>query len=306
MGHLPLGHPLQRSGGREFKIPSMSTKTLSSSTLVRHLLPTDFLIELLTHLIKRSHQPPHNRAEGTIYFYTGPSGPNILSFWTVMRLLAATHNWAEVLDRGGQTGVLFLDFSKAFDSVPHRRLLDKLRFYGIDGKHNSLISSLLQCRRQRVVINGASSSWAPVTSGVPQVTVIGPILFLIYINDIQRGISSQMRLFADDSIIYREIRNNTDHTTLSDDLHRLDQWAEEWQMIFKPEKRYVMNITKSNQIKSVYCHVNTQYGEKHTWWEAYINSYTAMGDIEASAYWSPVPIKVLLKVTMAMFYIITT
>ena len=77
-------------------------------------------------------------------------------------------------------------------------------------------------------------------------TVIGPILFLIYINDIQRGISSKMRLFADDSIIYREIRNNTDHTTLSDNLHRLDQWAEEWQMFFKPEKCYVMNITNKH------------------------------------------------------------
>ena len=107
-------------------------------------------------------------------------------------------------------------------------------------------SSLLHCRRQRVVINGASSSWAPVTSGVPQGTVIGPILFLIYINDIQRGISSKMRLFADDNIIYRKIRNNTDHTTLSDDLHRLDQWAEEWQMFFKPEKCYVMNITNKH------------------------------------------------------------
>ena len=165
---------------------------------------------------------------------------------TETQLLAATHDWAQVLDRGGQTDVLFLDFSKAFDSVPHRRLLEKSRFYGTDGKHNSLINSLLHCHCQRVVINGALSSWAPVTSGVPQGTVIGPILFLIYINDIQRGISSKMRLFADDSIIYREIRNNTDHTTMSDDLHRLDQWAEEWQMIFKPEKCYVMNITNKH------------------------------------------------------------
>ena len=200
---------------------------------------------------------------------------------TETQWLAATHDWAEVLDRGGQTDVLFLDFSKAFDSVPHRRLLEKLRFYGIDGKHNSPISSLLHCRRQRVVINGASSSWAPATSGVPQGTVIGHILFLIYINAIQRGISSKMRLFADDSIINRKIRNSTDHTTLSDDLHRLDQWAEEWQMIFKTEECYVMNITnKHTTSRHQYILKGTSLSTVSTW------TYLGM-EFDSKLTWSP-------------------
>ena len=98
------------------------------------------------------------------------------------------------------------------------KLLEKLRFYGIDGKLNSLIGNMLQNRRQRVVVNGSNSSWVPVRSGVPQGTVIGPILFLIYINDIKEGISSPMRLFADDSIIYRVINTMDDHLALAADL----------------------------------------------------------------------------------------
>ena len=163
-------------------------------------------------------------------------------------LLASTHDWADVLHRGGQTDVVFLDFSKAFDCVPHKRLLEKLRYYGIDGKNNDVIKSLLSGRRQRVVINGTKSSWADVSSGVPQGTVIGPILFLIYINDIQRNISSRMRLFADDSTIYREIKSRDDHLALQEDLRRLDAWAESWQMVFKPSKCFVMNITNKKNI----------------------------------------------------------
>ena len=200
---------------------------------------------------------------------------------TETQLLAATHDWAEVIDRGGQTDVLFLDFSKAFDSVPHNRLLEKLRYYGIDGKHNTLISSLLHCRRQRVVINGTSSSWVPVTSGVPQGTVMGPILFLIYINDIQQGITSHMRLFADDSIIYKEIRSNADHMTLCDDLTRLDQWAEKWQMIFKPEKCFVMNISNKHNIS----HHGYQLKGKQL---STVTTWTYLGvEIDSKLTWTP-------------------
>ena len=83
----------------------------------------------------------------------------------------------------------------------------------------------------------------PVRSGVPQGTVIGPILFLAYINDIKTGIRSDMRLFADDSIIYRSINSDEDQRVLLEDLKTLQNWAMKWQMIFKPEKCFVMNIT---------------------------------------------------------------
>ena len=162
---------------------------------------------------------------------------------TESQLIAAIHDWAGTINSRSQTDVAFLDFSKAFDSVPHQRLLEKLRFYGISGNTNRIIASMLQNRRQRVILNGCKSSWVPVRSGVPQGTVIGPILFLVYINDIREGISSKMRLFADDSIIYREIKSEADHQILMNDLKTLQEWSNKWQMIFKPEKCFIMNIT---------------------------------------------------------------
>ena len=201
---------------------------------------------------------------------------------TETKMLAATHDWAEVLDRGGQTDVMFLDFSKAFDSVPHRILLEKLRFYDIDGKHNSLISSLLHCRRQRVVINGASSSWAPVTYGVPQGTVIGPILFQIYINDIQRGISSKMRLFADDSIICTG-RSGTTLTiwpwvmTTTDSTNGLRNGK--WNSSQK--NCYVMNITNKRTIsRHQYKLKGTPLSTVSTW------TYLRV-EIDSKLTWSP-------------------
>ena len=125
-------------------------------------------------------------------------------------------------------------------------MLEKLRYYGVGGRTSRMIGSILTNRRQRVVINGTKSTWVPVRSGVPQGTVIGPILFLIYINDIRTGITSKMRLFADDSIIYRDIKSEADHHALMADLLRLQEWAAKWQMVFKPEKCFVMSITNKH------------------------------------------------------------
>ena len=98
--------------------------------------------------------------------------------------------------------MILLDFSKAFDSVSHRRLLSKLEFYGIRGRPAAWIKAFLKNRTQIVSVNGSHSNPQPVTSGVPQGSVLGPVLFLLYINDITDNINSQIRLFADDSVIY--------------------------------------------------------------------------------------------------------
>ena len=122
-----------------------------------------------------------------------------------------------------QTDLLFLDFSKAFDTVPHRRLLSKLNFYGVRGQLHRWISSWLTGRHQRVIVDGESSDATPVRSGVPQGTVLGPLMFLVYINDINENITSSIRLFADDCVIYKTVTSIQEAEQLQDidDLHKI-------------------------------------------------------------------------------------
>ena len=115
--------------------------------------------------------------------------------------------------------MVLLDFSKAFDKVSHRKLLHKIDFYGVRGKTNAWISGFLDHRLQRVLVNGKASSSTDVLSGIPQGTVLGPLLFLLYINDIATNIQSPMRLFADDSLVYREITSPADHAALQNDIN---------------------------------------------------------------------------------------
>ena len=112
-------------------------------------------------------------------------------------------------------------FSKAFDMVPHNSLLVKLSGYSIQDKTLDWIGSFLSDRSQRVVVEGEQSNPAPVTSGVPQGSVPGPILFLVFINDLPKAIDSSCRLFADDTIVYREISFPTDSAALQHDLEAL-------------------------------------------------------------------------------------
>ena len=118
---------------------------------------------------------------------------------------------------------------------------------GITGKTLGWIQAFLGERRQCVSVNGVHSEWAEVLSGVPQGTVLGPTLFLLYINDIVDDIDSDMRLFADDSILYREINTPEDHKILHHDLERLFHWAAKWQMDFNISKCYLLRITKKRK-----------------------------------------------------------
>ena len=159
------------------------------------------------------------------------------------QLIEATHDWASSLDSRRQVDIVLLDFSKAFDRVPHQRLLAKLQHYGIDGFTQNWIQAFLSDRTQCVSVNGILSDSARVTSGVPQGSVLGPVLFLLYINDISEGIESDLRLFADDSIVYREIKSDRDHYILQRDLERLAAWAETWQMDFNVSKCYLLTVS---------------------------------------------------------------
>ena len=163
------------------------------------------------------------------------------------QLISIIHEWASILNVHGQVDGIFLDFEKAFDSVPHERLLLKARFYGITGKLHYWLRDFLSGSRQRVVVNGSSSKWSLVLSGVSQGTVLGPILFLLFINDLPSGISSSVKLFADDSVLFRHIRTPADQHILQHDLAHLEEWAFTWQMNFSPSKCYKMSITLKRQ-----------------------------------------------------------
>jgi hypothetical protein len=165
-------------------------------------------------------------------------------FSCTTQLVTAIHDWANELEDRGQCDIALLDFSKAFDLVSHKRLQLKLQQYGITGRTESWINAFLDNRTQTIVVNGSSSSIARVTSGVPQGTVLGPLLFLIYINDISQGLNSEIRLFADDSILYRPIKSEEDHLILQQDLYKLQQWATDWKMSFNVKKCAIMSCTK--------------------------------------------------------------
>ena len=169
------------------------------------------------------------------------------------QLLEFTSDIANNMKDGKQTDVLVMDFSKAFDKVGHGKLLHKLSHYGVGGRTHAWIGAFLSGRTQEVVVEGRHSNRVPVTSGVPQGSVLGPCLFLHYINDLPEGIESSVRLFADDTIVYHTIENQDDANTLQSDLNRLGEWEKKWQMEFHPHKCQVLTITnKKNTINHNY------------------------------------------------------
>ena len=116
--------------------------------------------------------------------------------------------------------------------MPHKRLLSKLKSYGIQGKILRWIKSFLSNRSQKVVVKGVLSDSLPVLSGVPQGSVLGPVLFLIFINDLLEGIKSLGKLFADDSKIFRKITSEQDRIILQEDLIKLQEWSSKWLLQF--------------------------------------------------------------------------
>ena len=135
-----------------------------------------------------------------------------------------------------------MDFAKAFDSVPHRRLISKVKAHGIEGSVLNWIQDFLSGRYQKVIVNGTCCKQAPVTSGIPQGSVLGPILFVLYINDMPTGIYNPIRLFADDTKIYTRSDVESSSETLQDDLDKLQEWSDRWLLRFHPEKCHVLKL----------------------------------------------------------------
>ena len=155
---------------------------------------------------------------------------------TIYQLISITNEIYESFEDYCETRALFLDLSKAFDKVWHLGLKKKLIVNGIDGNAFKILDSFLSDREQRVVMNGCASGWQKIKSGVPQGSVLGPLLFLIYINDLTENISSNIRLFADDVALFIKVVDpNVAFKAIESDLATISKWAETWKMQFNPD-----------------------------------------------------------------------
>ena len=171
------------------------------------------------------------------------------------QLITTLRDFANSLNSSSQVDAILLDFSKAFDKVDHRLLLSKMEKLGIKGDILAWTRSFLHMRTQQVLVDGSFSKSSPVLSGVPQGTVLGPLLFLIYINDIHKDLSpgTLLNLFADDGLCYRTIHTLADTISLQSDLNALQQWEIRNKMEFHPDKCQFLQITnKRNPIHCTY------------------------------------------------------
>ena len=178
----------------------------------------------------------------------------------VNQLLSITHEIYHSLDNGLEVRGVFLDISKAFDKVWHEGLILKLNQYGISENLLCLIKCFLKNRKQRVVLNGQTSSWTNVLAGVPQGSILGPLFFLIYINDLSDDLSSNPKLFADDTSLFSVVHDkNTSAKELNNDLRKISNWAYQWKMSFNPdplkqaqEVIFSCKMTKTNHLTLIF------------------------------------------------------
>ena len=157
---------------------------------------------------------------------------------TVNQLTYLYNIFCHVLDSGEEVRVVFCDISKAFDRVWHAGLIHKLRAAEISGKQLKWFVSYLEHRKQRVVLPGAESTWNCIHAGVPQGSILGPLLFLLYINDIVTEIGSNIRLFADDTSLFIIVENpNVAAVIINSDLLKISRWANIWLVKFNPKQK---------------------------------------------------------------------
>ena len=185
---------------------------------------------LVPHVAAVLHSSQHGFQEGKL---------------CVTQLLEAFHSIGKSLDKGTETDIVYLDFAKAFDSVYHARLLAKLRSFGITSPLLDWFRAYLSDRRQRVVINGTHSSWTRVGSGVPQGSILGPILFLLYINDMPEVVrDSLIVMFADDAKCFKVIDSLTDCIVFQNDLDSLSVSSMRNELLFQPPKCHNLRISR--------------------------------------------------------------
>ena len=171
----------------------------------------------------------------------------------VNQLLAITHEIYKSFDERFEVRGVFLDISKAFDKVWHKYLLLKLNQNGISGNRWKVLRDFLSCGKQRVVLNGRHSSWDNVSVTVPKGSILGPLLFLIYTNDLSNALSSNWKLFTNDTSLFSVVNNiHKSATTLRQDLNATTNWAIQWKMIFNPDlSKQAQEVIFSRKIKKL-------------------------------------------------------
>ena len=169
-----------------------------------------------------------------------------------LQLLTVLETWQESIEHGYDIDCIYVDFMKAFDTVPHKRLIVMMKCYGIVDQILGWVESFLSNLTQYVSANGKCSELKAVTSGIPQGSVLGPILFVIYINDLPDVVNKYLYLFADDSKIFNKIKCEKDVEDLQKDLDKMSDWSDRWMLKFHPDKRKHMKIGKKSALSRKY------------------------------------------------------
>ena len=180
---------------------------------------------------------------------------------TVLQLLNVLDKWTKALDNGTHTDAIYCDFMKAFDTVPHQKILRVLRFFNTPENLATRIEDFLSEHKQQVTVNGVFSKWYDVTSGVTQGSVLGPVLFVAYINTLPVEIeSSKIFVFADDNKLFRSIYRDSNALLLQGDINKTYSWSTNLLLHFHPDKCYSINIhNKSKQN----CHHNYKMNNRN-------------------------------------------
>ena len=208
--------PLFKKGSRN---KSINYKPVSLTSVICKLLETIIRDHMMDFLIKHKLINPSQHG----FLRARSCLTNVLCFFEELP------KW---VDEASPVDVIYLDFQKAFRNVQHQRLVLKLKSHGMGNSIINWIEQWLTDRKQRVVVDGEVSSWKSVLSGVPQGSVLGPILCLVYINDSEEGVTGSILIFADYTKLFRKTNENGDKQTLQDDIDELLKWSEKWQMLF--------------------------------------------------------------------------
>ena len=208
--------PLFKKGSRN---KSVTYRPVSLTSVICKLLETIIRDHMMDFLIKHKLINPSQHG----FLKAKSCLTNLLCF------LEEITKW---VDDGSPVDVIYLDFQEAFDKVPHQRLISMLKSHGMGNRFINWIEQWLTDRRQRLVVDGEVSSWKSVLSGVPQGSVLGPILFLVYINDLEEGVTGKILKFADDTKLFRKVKEIGDKQNLQDDIDKLVKWSDKWQMLF--------------------------------------------------------------------------